>query len=231
MKNFILVFEELGIERTLFNLNVDNIFEAITNTKFSQTTFLQIISQESFTPNELSILFSIFPCSIKKLVLTYLQLNIKSMNTLSTFFNRLQLEYLDLSNNPLGDASTWIIIDYIKQNSELKTLKLSNCQLTSDGIWPLLIVLSVKNFTCFDISHNSLHISGATYIENYLSNNAKIKILLLNSTELSEGDIETIIKAAGNTSGLETLDLRENQFIRWRQLPPSIKADMAPPMK
>lgn len=210
---------------------MDSVYESILKTNFTQTSELQISTKSTFSYTELYMAFALIPFGIKRLNVSYLNLDVKGIQVLCEFLPRFHLQELDLSNNPITDAGVWNLLDFIRQSKTLSSLKLSKCEITGDGIWPLLTLLSIMDFKYLDLSFNSLRVTGINYIQDYLIHNPKIEVLILRSTELSSGDVESLLAAALKAKQSREIDLRDNQKVIWRELPANIHVDMLNPMK
>ena len=123
--------------------------------------------------------------------------------------NNSGLEELHLSNNDFRSAAT-VILQALKENSQLKVLNLNN--MTGQVAEDLANV--IKNNSGLEELHlsNNDFRSAATVILQALKGNCQLKMLNLNSNNMTREVAEDLANVIKNNSGLEELHLSNNDF-------------------
>ena len=125
--------------------------------------------------------------------------------------NNLNLEELYLSNNDL-QSSVFVILQALKQNSELKILNLSSNNVTGLVVKDLISAIKFSsNLQEITLNNNNLQLSSVMILQA-LKENCKLKVLNLGSNNMNglvSKDLASVIK---NNPSLEELDLSENNL-------------------
>ena len=176
-------------------------------------------------PEEMNFIIPFIAPTLSVLDVSNLGLTPKSMKLLSKKIQNVALTKLNLSNNPICDESIWMILEVIGKKETFKELNIENCNLTADGIFPVLNCLTTREFTELNISGNNIGFNGAGYIRNYFSYAPKIHKFIARNCGFSSADIDLIVPSFIKVPNTE-VDLTSNQPIPTKKLPPNIKVEM-----
>ena len=125
--------------------------------------------------------------------------------------NNLNLEELYLSNNDLH-SSVFVILQALKENSELEILNLSSNNVTGLVVKDLISVIKFSsNLQQLALENNNLQLSSIMILQA-LKENCKLKVLNLDSNNMNglvSKDLASVIK---NNPSLEELHLSENNL-------------------
>ena len=188
-------------------------------------------SNAVLTPDDIALITPILPSSLQTLDLTNLGLTPGCIDVLSKRIIRTHVSKLDLSDNPIGDGSVWMLLDYIGKGKYLKSLSMARCGLTSSSVFALCTALGQREFDFIDLSGNLIGVHGAVYIHQFLETDPRIKELHIDDCELGEGDMELLVQAIDKCSYSEVISMTGNQPIAWRKLPEKLKIDLDRPMR
>ena len=125
--------------------------------------------------------------------------------------NNSYLQQLGLENNNLGPSAT-VILQALKENSQLKVLNLNSNNMTGQVAEDLANV--IKNNSGLEELHlyeNDLK-SSATVILQALKENYQLKVLNLNSNNMTGQVAEDLANAIKNNTSLEKLYLSQNDL-------------------
>ena len=176
-------------------------------------------------PQDINFVSPLIAPTLSVLDISNLGLSPQSMKILSKKLQNVALTKLNLSDNPICDESIWMILEVIGKKETLRELYISNCNLTADGIFPLLNCLTTRDFLELDISGNNIGFGGAGYIQMYFSFAPKIQRFIARNCGFSAADIEMIVPSLNKVPNSE-IDLTSNQPIPSRKLPPNFKIEM-----
>jgi Ran GTPase-activating protein (RanGAP) involved in mRNA processing and transport len=142
----------------------------------------------------------------------------------------MRLRVFDISHNPIGDGSIWLLLEFIRQDTDLTSFNVSYCDLTSAGIFPICNVVRQRMLDYLDISGNAIRSEGAEHVKELLLASPHIREIHFDNVQLGEGDVAMLVDAAGRCRFSEVVSMVANVPIGHRVLPPFIKVDMrAPP--
>ena len=121
------------------------------------------------------------------------------------------LEKLWLGGNHLG-SSTVMIANALKQVTTLKVLNLNNNQNRSEELAPALtsIISDNKFLESLLLSDNNLNDDGVIKIAQSLCKHTKLKIINLQSNNITEKSAEALASIISSNTGLEELYLGNN---------------------
>ena len=188
------------------------------------------LSELSFTDcildaNDINFICPLISPTLSNLDVSHLGLTSKSIKILAKKLQNVSLEKLDLSNNPIGDESVWMLLEVFGKKESLKSLNLSNCNLSGQALFPLLNTISTKEFNELNISNNHVGYVGAGYIQTYFQFGPKIKKFSARNCGFSSAEVESIISSFHRVPNSE-VDLTKNQPIPPSTLAPNFKVDM-----
>jgi Ran GTPase-activating protein (RanGAP) involved in mRNA processing and transport len=212
------------------DVQVSSILELYAPMRFSALTSLKI-TDAALTPDDVTVLAPLLPTSLQVLDISHLSLTPRCISILSKRLPRMRLFKLDISDNPIGDESVWLLLEFIKKDENLTSLNLANCNIGSAGVWPICVAVSQRPFDCLNLSQNAIGVHGAEYIRKMLANFPPLKELHINNAALSQGDVEVIIAAARGCEKTQLLSLLGNESIAWQDLPPFVRAEVDRPMR
>ena len=190
-----------------------------------------IFSNSNLTKEDFAFICPLIPAKLKELSMENLGINASSINQFSKKMINHRIQFLNLSHNPIGDESVWMLLDFIKKNTELTSISLRNCGLTAQGIWPLLNVIATRNFEFVDISENEVRSAGADYIAQFLEMDPIIESFFVDNSQLSSGDVEMLFKRVERCKNISKFSMIGNSVIAWRENPKKINVDMMKQMK
>ncbi len=128
-----------------------------------------------------------------------------------TFNNSLQ--WLDLSNNDLGDEGAALFADLLHINKVIKVLNLSGNNIGDDGAISLASSLfNNTTLTVFYLNNNDIHRAGAHVLGSMLRVNKALKVIHLNDNPFEIDGAEFIINALEDNNALQWLDFNNNQM-------------------
>ena len=148
--------------------------------------------------------------------LTHLTLSDVCLDTIKLSYLSLpaltKLRYLDLSHNPLTDASANILSSVILNNHGLRHLDLCDCKLQSEGIRVVSDSLQAINFTYLDMSLNTTNVEifNNNLMPALLSNLNCIEYLYLPYCEVMPKEIDKIMDFIRKAVNLKCIDLGAN---------------------
>jgi Ran GTPase-activating protein (RanGAP) involved in mRNA processing and transport len=177
------------------------------------------------TAAEIDFICPLIPSTLTYLSMSGTGLTSKPMRSLAEKLKNVSLKTLDISNNPIGDESVWMLLELIGKKESFQCLNMRNCSLTGHGLFPLLNTLAVRTFDTLDISENKFGYIGAEYVMSYLKYRPKINKLIIRNCGLSGAEVETILKAQDKAKDIY-VDIRENESILKKDVPPNFYVDM-----
>ncbi|XP_065919171.1 protein NLRC5-like isoform X2 [Dysidea avara] len=118
------------------------------------------------------------------------------------------LQNLDISSNTIGDDGMLAISRWLRNNTTLQVLNVSNNIITSAGTKELEIIYNVLQK--LDISNNRLSDDGALDISNCLNHNSSLSDLNISLNEITDEGAIQIAKAVKSNSSLLQLDISKN---------------------
>ena len=177
------------------------------------------------TSKEIDFICPLIPSTLSYLNISNTGLTSKPMHSLAAKLSKVNLKKLDISDNPIGDESVWMLLDLIGKRESFQCLIMRNCGLTGYGLFPLLNALSVRTFDILDISENRFGYIGSEYVMNFLNFAPKINKLILRKCGLCGADIETILKSEKKAINID-VDLMENAAILRRDVTPNFHLKM-----
>ncbi|XP_029935042.1 NACHT, LRR and PYD domains-containing protein 12-like [Myripristis murdjan] len=155
-------------------------------------------------------------CRLETLRLSGCRLSESSCGSLvSALKSNLHLTELDLSDNKLQDSGVKLLSAGLESpNCRLKTLRLTDCQVTDEGCASLASALkSNPHLTELDLSYNELLDSGVKLLSDLVeSPNCSLKTLRLSHCSLSESSCASLASALKSNPHLTELDLSENEL-------------------
>ena len=121
------------------------------------------------------------------------------------------LEKLYLNSNHLGSSSV-MIVNALKQVTTLKELDLSVNQNRSKELAPALtsLILYNKSMEILSLSDNNLNDGGVIKIAQSLCKHTKLKIINLQSNNITEKSAEALSSIISSNTGLQQLYLGNN---------------------
>ena len=125
------------------------------------------------------------------------------------------LKTLSLQNDMLGDVGVHKLCTALDKVTELRVLRLSGNQLTSDSVAALVKALCVQNTSLreLDLSHNAIDAAGIQEIEALFTTNTQLNILNLSSNQLGdEGVTNLTLALAKLPTHITSLDLANNKI-------------------
>ena len=151
-------------------------------------------------------------CRLKVLDLNCNNMTEKAAENLTSVIkNNSNLEQLYLANNDLRTSST-LILQALKENSELKTLNLNSNNMTGKAAEDLASVIkSNSNLEQLGLANNDLEASSILILQA-LKENSKLKVLNLNSNNMTGEAVEDLASVIKNNSNLERLHLGSNDL-------------------
>jgi Ran GTPase-activating protein (RanGAP) involved in mRNA processing and transport len=212
------------------NVRMDSLLSLFVRLRPLGLTMLKFYSA-TFSVTDLSVLASLLPSNLQHLDLSYLGLTTACVNALAKRLPRTRLKHFDISHNPIGDGSAWLLLEFIRQDADLTTLNVSYCDLTSGGTWPICNAIAQRTFDVLDISGNTIRAEGAQQIKDLLEQSPRLRVLRLDDVGLGEGDVGMIVEAAKACQSSELISVVGNDPISHQELPPFIKVDMLPPLR
>lgn len=183
------------------------------------------ISHCQFTTEDVNFILPLIPPTLQSLRISDCGMKIPHIKVLLKKLATVSLISLDLSYNPIGDESIWILLELLGKKESLLDINLSGCNLTGNGLFPLLNGLGRRQLNSLDLSENKFGYVGATYIQNYLKTKPKINYIICVSCDLSPADIDAVIEGVTDTNTIY-IDLRNNEKILEKKLPPNVFANM-----
>ena len=114
-----------------------------------------------------------------------LGIDASSINQFSKKLVNHPIQFLNLSYKPIGDEYIWMLLDFIRSNTELTSISLRGCNLTAQGIWVLLNVIATRNFALVDIFENKIGSAGADYIAKFLELDPVIESFIADNSQFS----------------------------------------------
>ena len=125
--------------------------------------------------------------------------------------NNLYLEHLGLENNSLGPSAT-VILQALKENSQLKVLNLNSNNMTGQVAEDLANVIKTNSgLAKLYLSNNDLR-SSAIVILQALKEKSQLKVLNLNSNNMTGQVAEDLANVIKTNSGLAELYLSNNEL-------------------
>ena len=118
------------------------------------------------------------------------------------------LQNLDISSNTIGDDGMLAISRWLRNNTTLQVLNVSNNNITSAGTKELEIIYNVLQK--LDISNNWLSDDGALDISNCLNHISSLSDLNISLNEITDEGAIQIAKAVKSNSSLLQLDISKN---------------------
>ena len=151
-------------------------------------------------------------CQLKTLTLNDNQITELAAEELANIINaNTDLEELLLFNNDLKSSAV-VILQALQNNSQLKTLSLSNNNMTGQVSKDLASVINNNpGLKVLDLSDNDLK-SSAVVILQALKDNSQLQVLGLNSINMTVQEAENLASVIKNNSGLEALYLSNNNL-------------------
>lgn len=210
-------------------IQLDHLLDLFVPLRISTLTAIKFANAQ-LTADDFQLICPLIPKSLRALDFSDLGLTSRCINALQKTLNRSKLAKLALANNPIGDESVWLLIDFIGKNTELKALDLRNCNITAQGIWPLLIAISQRPFDFLDLSDNGLGTHGVEYVRQFLALKPPLRSFAVNNAQMSEGDVIILVDLAAQHPNMR-FSILGNPIIQYRELPPSIDVDMLPKPK
>ena len=125
-------------------------------------------------------------------------------NTLATLTTS---QTLDLSNTPLSDSDCLTIADPIAQ-SQITTLNLSNCELSSDGA--IILIQAVQRSTSiqnFVVQQNLITDATGPAIASLLRNSTTLRIFSVSNTGLTEISYTLLAQAIADNLNSQILQI------------------------
>lgn len=208
----------------------DHLLDVFVKIKSSTLTSLKFYDSQ-LSPDDMNMICPIVPQRLPNLDLSNLGLNGKAIVILAKRISCSRLQSLDLSYNPIGDESTWSLLEAIGKNKYLTKLKFINCNLTANGVWTLLNAMISKKFDSLDISENLISSLGCDYIVQFLKQNPSLNEIHIDRAQITEGDVEMLIDAAEKCKTLSLLSIKGNGLITYRPVSSKILVDTLPKMK
>ncbi|EAY20824.1 Leucine Rich Repeat family protein [Trichomonas vaginalis G3] len=178
----------------------------------------------SLSPDDVNYLMPLIPPNLQSIRLSNLGLKHNHLKILVKKLMTINLVSIDLSNNPIADESIWILLDLLGKKTSLIDINLSYCNLSGNGMFPLLNGISCQEINSLDLSGNTFGYIGANYLQNYIRNKPKVNYIICTSCELSPSDIDTILQGIPEDNQIH-IDLRSNEKILERKLPPNVYAN------
>jgi len=212
------------------NVSVDSLLEFVVSHGCSPLSSLKL-ADGVMTPDSMSLLSAIIPTNLRSLDLSNLGLTCKCVSVLMKRAVRSRIKRLDLSHNPIGDGAVWILLEFIKQMTDLVSLGLAYCEMTSGGVWPICGALALRNFDFLDVSGNLLKSFGAEHIKDLLVRRPKIREIHVDNCQLGPGDVQMVVDASRKCQDSEVISLRGNERIPYQSVPSCVRVDMLPEMK
>ena len=123
--------------------------------------------------------------------------------------NNSNLEQLGLENNKLGPSAT-VILQALKENSQLKVLNLNNNNMTGQIAEDLANV--INNNSCLEelyLSNNNLKLSAIVILQA-LTKHSKLKMVNLSSNYMTGHVVEDLVNVIKNNSNLRQIALENN---------------------
>ncbi|OHT10747.1 hypothetical protein TRFO_19880 [Tritrichomonas foetus] len=229
-KTVSVIYTAAGKTIEVHNVQIGSLLDIFVPIKISTLSELKFANSK-LTAEELEMICPLIPQNLALLDLSNLSLNAKAISVLAKRINYSHIQSLDLSNNPIGDESIWILLEAIGKNQDLTSLILVNCNLSGNGIWTLFNVIAEKKFDFLDISENLIMSNGSDYVLNFLKQDPDIRELHIDRAQLSEGDVDVLVDAAEKSRKLQVFSVRGNSLIRYRTFSPKILVDRLPIMK
>lgn len=217
-------------EIEITNVQFDHLLDIFVSLKASTMTSLKFYDT-SITPDEVNLITPLIPHKLDLLDLSNINISSKVLSILTKKLNCCRIQCIDLSFNPIGDSAIWSLLDAIGKNQYLTSLKIAHCDLTENGIWPLLNILTSREFGLLDISENVVHSLGSDYILQFLKSGPKLREFHADRCQISEGDIGPLIDAAEQCNHMEVFSILGNGIIQFRKISPKIQVDMLREMK
>ena len=149
-------------------------------------------------------------CPIQKLQLTTSNVQVDDSNgpVLQEFIVGMpSLEALDLASNLLmGDIGACYIGQALKYTNSLRTLNLSQCGITSDGIMPLCESLEMNtSLTDLDLSCNNISNDGINYLSQSLTSNHALIMLKIKNCQFTEHGIKSLARMLFQNTTIATI--------------------------
>jgi Ran GTPase-activating protein (RanGAP) involved in mRNA processing and transport len=220
-----LLFSAGGEIHSEDNIRVDYLLQLFLRLRSLGLTMIKITGQGLSSAN-LSVLASLLPSNLQHLDLSFLGLTTASVHVLAKRLPRTRIQIFNISHNPIGDGSTWMLLEFIRQDIELKSLDISYCDLTSGGIWPICNALSQREFDLLDVSGNVIRAEGAVHVKQLLDSSPHLRAIRIDNVQLGEGDVEMLVEAARQCQFTELVSIVGNDPISYQGLPEFIKVDM-----
>ena len=123
-----------------------------------------------------------------------------------------QLHTLEINNNKLNELSSIkMIVEYMKQDSTLKTLSLKSNQITPEGFNCLFEFLELNTaLKELDLTSNDFQQNSAKSISNVLSLNKTLNSLILCSNQLKIDQITPFSNFLDVNTSITSLNLGQN---------------------
>ena len=129
----------------------------------------------------------------------------------SVIKNNSNLEQIGLANNDLGTSSI-LILQALKENSKLQLLDLNGNNITGEAAEDLASVIkNNSNLEQLGLANNDLKTSSILVLQA-LKENSKVKVLDLNSNNMTGKAAEDLASVIRNNSNLEQLHLANNNL-------------------
>jgi len=205
---------------------IDGLLKKFINLRPSKLKSFEIRDQ-NVKFEDFKYIVPILPFSLNSLTFSNINMLPKSVFMLAKQLERSKIESLDLSMNLIGDESIWMLVGLISQSETLKSINISECGITSQGIWPLVNAISIREFHALFLSNNDLGSQGAHFITEYLKLGPSISFLALDNCDFSEIDMIQIIEASLNCKSLQKLSLFGNSTLQ-RIVPPYVCCTVVP---
>ena len=151
-------------------------------------------------------------CKIKTLNLNSNDISTEVVEDLARIIRQnANLEQLYLRSNDLKTSSI-LVLQALKENSKLKLLDLNNNNMTGEAAEDLASVIkNNSNLEQLGLANNDLKTSSILILQA-LKENSKLKLLDLNSNNMTGEAAENLESVIKNNSNLEQLDLTNNDL-------------------
>jgi Ran GTPase-activating protein (RanGAP) involved in mRNA processing and transport len=227
---FRLTYTAGGETHSEDNVRVDYLLQLFIRLRPLCLTMIKM-SGTGFSPSDLSVFMSLLPGNLLHLDLSNLGLTTACVNALAKRLPRMRLQVFNISHNPIGDGSAWLLLEFIRQDTDLRALDLSYCVLTSGGLWPICNALSQRSLDLLDITGNDLRAEGAEHVRQLLQCSPRIREIRIDDARLSEGDVAMLVDAAQQCRFTELVSIVGSGAIAHREVPPFVRVDMQAPMR
>ena len=120
-----------------------------------------------------------------------------------------------LQRNPISSENIKLLCRILKHHPSIATLVLDECMRDNiDGYEMLQLIMNVGKgkLTHIDLTDNSIHTGGDTFISNFLTSNPILETLLLDGNQLDDNDAIAIAGALKHNTKLRVLNVRRNNL-------------------